>query len=89
MGHFHSSRPLNSPPTTFNFIKKMNLTTDQRLSLAQRIADEFQGFVKEELQYQVEDMKDNDELSYDYYTSQDDADNIMKLVIDLIAVPVQ
>ena len=67
----------------------MNLTTDQRLSLAQRIADEFRGFVKEELQYQVEDMKDNDELSYDYYTSQDDADNIMKLVIDLIAVPVQ
>ena len=67
----------------------MNLTTDQRLALAQRIADEFQGFVKEELQYQVEDMKDNDELSYDYYTSQDDADNIMKLVIDLIAVPVQ
>ena len=67
----------------------MNLTTDQRLALAQRIADEFQGFVKEELQYQVEDMKDTDELSYDYYTSQDDADNIMKLVIDLIAVPVQ
>ena len=67
----------------------MNLTTDQRLALAQRIADEFQGFVKEELQYQVEDMKDTDELSYDYYTSQDDVDDIMKLVIDIIAVPVQ
>ena len=79
---------LNSPPTTFNFIKKMNLTPDQRLVLAQRIADEFPGFVKEELQYQVEDMKDNDELSYDYYTSQDDRDGIIKLVIDLISVPV-
>ena len=67
----------------------MNLTTDQRLALAQRIADEFQGFVKEELQYHVEDMKDTDELSYDYYTSQDDVDDIMKLVIDIIAVPVQ
>ena len=79
---------LNSPLTTFNFIKKMDLTPNQRLALAQRIADEFTGFVKEELQYQVEDMKDNDELSYDYYTSQNDHDDILKLVIDLIAVPV-
>ena len=66
----------------------MDLTPNQRLALAQRIADEFTGFVKEELQYQVEDMKDNDELSYDYYTSQNDHDDILKLVIDLIAVPV-
>ena len=66
----------------------MDLTPNQRLALAQRIADEFTGFVKEELQYQVEDMKDNDELSYDYYTSQNDHDDIIKLVIDLIAVPV-
>jgi len=66
----------------------MTLTTEQRLALAQRIADEFSGFVKTELDYQVEDMKDADELSYQYYINDQDAEDIMKLVIDLIAVPV-
>ena len=66
----------------------MNLTIDQRLALAQRIADEFMGFVKEELAYQVDDMKDNDELDHSYYVSTSDSEDITKLVIDLIAVPV-
>lgn len=66
----------------------MTLTTEQRLALAQRIADEFSGFVKSELDYQVEDMKDADELSYQYYTNEQDAEDIMKLVVDIIAVPV-
>ena len=79
---------LNSPQTTFNFIKKMNLTNDQRLALAQRITDEFNLFVKEELVYQVDDMKDNDQLNHDYYITSSDQEDITKLVIDLIAVPV-
>ena len=54
----------NSPLTTFNIIKKMNLTPDQRLALAQRIADEFNFFLKEELAYQVDDMEDNDDSYY-------------------------
>ena len=66
----------------------MNLTLDQRLALAQRITDEFQSFVKEELQYQVDDMKDNDELDHSYYLSTSDSQDITKLVIDMIAVPV-
>ena len=66
----------------------MDLNTEQRLILAQRIADEFKGFVKEELQYQVEDMKDNDELSWDYYVQDADQAEVLRLVIDLIAVPV-
>jgi hypothetical protein len=66
----------------------MNLTTDQRLALAQRITDEFTLFVKEELAYQVEDMKDNDRLNHDYYITPSDQEDITKLVIDLIAVPV-
>ena len=66
----------------------MNLTEDQKLALAQRIADEFSGFVSEEYNYQVEDMKDNDELSWSYHTSPQDAEDIKELVIDLIAVPV-
>ena len=83
-----STQTLNYPPTTFNFIKKMNLTNDQRLALAQRITDEFNGFVKEELTYQVDDMKDNDELDHSYYVTPSDVEDITKLVIDLIAVPV-
>ena len=79
---------LNSPPKTFNFIKKMNLTSEQCLSLAQRITDEFNGFVRDELIYQVEDMKDNDELDHSYYVTPSDVEDITKLVIDLIAVPV-
>ena len=66
----------------------MELTKEQQLELAQRIVDEFTGFVKEELQYQVEDMKDNDELNWDYYITDTDSDCIRKLVVDLIAVPV-
>ena len=66
----------------------MNLTPDQRLALAQRITDEFNLFVKEELAYQVDDMKDNDELNHDYYITPSDQEDITKLVIDLIAVPV-
>ena len=66
----------------------MNLTSDQRLALAQRITDEFNVFVKEELNYQVDDMKDNDELSWEYFVTEDDLQDITKLVIDLIAVPV-
>ena len=66
----------------------MNLTNDQRLALAQRITDEFNLFVKEELTYQVDDMKDNDELDHSYYITPSDQEDITKLVIDLIAVPV-
>ena len=66
----------------------MNLTNDQFLALAQRISDEFKLFVKEELAYQVDDMKDNDQLDHDYYITPSDQEDITKLVIDLIAVPV-
>ena len=66
----------------------MTLTTDQRLALAQRITDEFNLFVKEELAYQVEDMKDNDQLSHEYYITPSDQEDIANMVIDLIAVPV-
>ena len=66
----------------------MNLSTDQRLALAQRIADEYRQWINNEFEYQVEDMKDNDELSWDYYTSQTDIEDIINLVTDIISVPV-
>ena len=67
----------------------MQLNADQRLVLAQRIADEFTGFVKEELQYQVEDMKDNDELSWDYFVQDADQEAVLQEVVNLVSgVPV-
>ena len=67
----------------------MELTQQQRQQLTQRIADEFEGFVKEELQYQVESMKDADELSWDYYVTSTDESAVLRAVIDAIAVPVE
>ena len=66
----------------------MNLTTDQKLELAQRIYDEFNSFVSSELDYQVEDMKDNDQLDWSYYIQPEDEEDIKKLLIDMISVPV-
>lgn len=66
----------------------MELTQEQKVSLAQRIVDEFSGFVSEEYNYQVESMKDMDELSWEYHPSPKDAEDIKQLVIDMIAVPV-
>lgn len=66
----------------------MELTPDQKTALAQRIFDEFNSFVSAEFEYQVEDMKDNDELSWDYYIKPEDEEDIRNLLIDMIAVPV-
>ena len=66
----------------------MELTPDQKTALAQRVFDEFNSFVTAELEYQVEDMKDNDELSWDYFIEPKDAEDITKLIVDMIAVPV-
>ena len=66
----------------------MNLTTDQKLALTQRIVDNFNSFVQSELEYQIEDMKDNDELDWDYFLRSSDSEDITKMVVDMIAVPV-
>ena len=66
----------------------MDLTPDQKIALAQRIYDNFGSFVSSELEYQIEDMKDNDELDWDYYLDPKDAKDITQLLVDLIAVPV-
>ena len=67
----------------------MNLTKDQKLALANRIVAEYSVWVKDELRYQIENMKDLDELSWEYYPADSDVDDITDLVIDMIAVPVQ
>jgi len=66
----------------------MNLTKDQKLALANRIANEYVAWVKDELAYQIDNMKDLDELNWEYYASDSDVEDITELVIDLIAVTV-
>ena len=67
----------------------MNLTDQQRLALAQRVFDNFNSYVREELDYQIEDMKDNDKLAWEYYITDKDREDITNLIVDMIAVPVQ
>ena len=67
----------------------MELTPDQKIALAQRIYDEFSNFVSSELEYQVDNMKDCDELDWEYYLDPKDAKDITNLVVDLVAVPVR
>ncbi len=67
----------------------MELTPAQKTALAQRVFDEFGSFIASELEYQVENMKDNDELSWDYYLDTNASKDITQLVVDMIAVPVR
>ena len=66
----------------------MNLTTDQQHALAQRIYSEFGNFVTEELKYQIEDMKDNDLLNWDYYSNPEDESAIISLVREMVTAHV-
>ena len=67
----------------------MNLTDDQSQALAQRVFDNFENYVRDELEYQVEDMKDNDQLAWEYYLTDKDREDITRLIVDMIAVPVR
>ena len=58
--------------------------------LAERIADEFSGWMKEETEYQIDTMKDNDELDWSYYMSEWDRAEVSQMVEKMIVgVPVE
>lgn len=68
----------------------MKLTAEQKTVLSQRIADEFSGWMKEETEYQIDNMKDNDELDWSYYMSEWDRAEISQMVEKMIVgVPVE
>jgi len=68
----------------------MKLTAEQKTILAQRIADEFQAWMKEETEYQLDNMKDNDELDWSYYMSEWDRAEVSQMVEKMIVgVPVE
>ena len=66
----------------------MKLTTGEQNLLAQRIAKQFDQWITEEMQYQIEDMKDMDELSWEYYYNTEDREVVLRLVQSMISVPV-
>ncbi len=68
----------------------MKLTAEQKKMLAERIADEFSGWMKEETEYQIDTMKDNDELDWSYYMSEWDRAEVSQMVEKMIVgVPVE
>lgn len=68
----------------------MKLTAEQKTILAERIADEFSGWMKEETEYQIDNMKDNDELDWSYYMSEWDRAEVSQMVEKMIiGVPVE
>lgn len=66
----------------------MKLTENQKLALAQRVYSQFAQFITEELEYQVEDMKDQDQLAWEYHLTSEDREGITELIVDMVAVPV-
>ena len=68
----------------------MKLTAQQKTILAERIADEFSGWLQEETRYQIDNMKDNDELNWSYYLSEWDRAEVAQMVEKMIiGVPVE
>jgi len=62
----------------------MKLTAEQKTILAQRIADEFKAWMVEEMEYQIDNMKDNDELDWSYYMSEWDRAEVSQMVEKMI-----
>ncbi len=68
----------------------MKLTAQQKTILAERIADEFSAWLQEETKYQIDNMKDNDELDWSYYLSEWDRADVAQMVEKtIIGVPVE
>jgi len=68
----------------------MKLTAEQKTILSERIANEFKAWMVEEMEYQIDNMKDNDELDWSYYMSEWDRAEVSQLVENMVVgVPVE
>ena len=67
----------------------MKLTPAQTQQLSQLIANEFKAWMNEEMEYQIDFMKDQDELDWNYYLNEWDkqavADAVMKMISPVTA----
>ena len=64
----------------------MNLTEQQKIKLSQLVYNSFSQFYEEELKFQVESLKDNDELNWLYSVTPQDSEEIYDKVQDLFRV---
>lgn len=62
---------------------KMNLTEQQKIHLSQLIYESFSTFYEEELKFQVETLKDEDELDWTYTVTPRDSGEIYDKVQEL------
>ena len=70
----------------------MNLTEQQKIQLSQLVYQSFSTFYEEELKFQVEALKDNDELNWTYVVTPEDSEKIYQKVKELFTlerVPVE
>ena len=67
----------------------MKLTPAQTQQLSQLIADEFKAWLNEETEYQIDFMKDQDQLDWGYYLNEWDrqavAENVLKMIAPVTA----
>ena len=63
----------------------MKLTDDQISMLGDRIFDAMGGWFDDEMTFQMEYMKDNDELDWNYYLDPADNMKVLRLVQKLVA----
>ncbi len=64
----------------------MTLTEQQKIKLSQAVYNSFSQFYEEELKFQVESLKDNDELNWLYTVTPQDSEEIYDRVQDLFRV---
>lgn len=72
--------------TTYNYSGKMNLTEQQKIRLSQVIHESFSTFYEEELKFQVESLKDDDELNWTYTITPRDSGEIYDKVQELFTL---
>ena len=63
----------------------MKLTDDQINMLSERIFDAMGGWFDDEMTFQLDYMKDNDELDWNYYLDGADNMKVFRLVQKLVA----
>ena len=63
----------------------MKLTPAQTAQLSNLIANEFKAWMSEEMEYQLDFMKDNDELDWGYYLNEWDRQAVAEAVLKMIA----
>ena len=61
----------------------MNLTEQQKIKLSQLVYNSFSQFYEEELKFQVESLKDNDELNWLYTVTPQDSEEIYDKVQEM------